>query len=58
MLIEILLDGQVVSTRDVSEPTGSDADPRLLKRFALEMALAANEVKLSDALRVTFRTRK
>ena len=53
MVVEIMLDGKVVSTRTIASDSASD--PRLLKRLALAAALAAGDVALGDALRVTFR---
>lgn len=55
MLVEVVLDGRVISSRTIPSDTGKAVDPLLLKRLALQAALAAGELRLSDAFRVSFR---
>ena len=55
MKVQILVGGEVVNTQIVSEMLNEKASSLDFKRIALKAALDDNAIKLSDALRATFR---
>ena len=55
MKVQILVDGEVVNTQIVSEMLNEKASKLDFKQMALKAALEDKAIKISDALRATFR---
>jgi hypothetical protein len=56
MKVQILLDGEVIDTQIIStEPMANNPPLNDVKRLALKAALADKKIRISEALRATFK---